>query len=388
MSGSKSRAPIRPFAAVAHVGATQRAGVDSAVDELQPLSKRRTGTTDDLASAMQSVTAERTVARLEEGIATTGTMRNVDTVQQLMSIAVGETVNVATQLFGDNSSNAREFYIPSEVDETAQSFQLNGQDVAVGAWVEGGKALPMDGGKRVRAARIGAVLYLRTTIVEKPAGKLVAWLTSRRMNSERSPHTIYDDAVRFRQFLDDKTEVSSQEALAAALSEPGKPPISQGYVSQIVSIGAIPRRLMQRLVEVKSLTSKNAAYVISRLFTPDGLGKLALSEDDPTLEGAGLVAAERVAETIILTAIEHPEMTSSEVRAMVDKALGVATRAPRAKSQTEPASLGKWRAKLTTIPEHKLLQLEFRDVEESDMEVLKAMLQNLLQAGAKDGKRT
>ena len=379
------KAPLRRFDATSQVGASQRAG---APVQLKPAALRRPGSTDELASVLNTVGPSDTPA--DNSPIHTGPVapasfsntpqshRRIDTADQLRTVAVGETVLVSTQLFGDNPSNAREFYISSEVDETAQSILKNGQDVAVGAWVEDGKVLPIDGGKRLRAARAVSVTHLKVEIDRAPASRIDAWAKSRRLNRERSTHTIYDEAVRFKQFLD-SGEAENQEALSAIISKSDNTTITQGYVSQIVSIAAIPRRMMARLVEIKALASKNAAYAISRLYTKDSLEKLALMEPDPTLADAGAIAAERVTETIILTATEKPEMTSADVRAIVSKALGEATRAPRARTQSEPTALGSWQAKLTMIPEHKVLKVEFHDVAETDMESLRQRLKALLE---------
>lgn len=384
---TSKKAPIRPFAATAQVGAAQRAAAPA---QLRPSVLRRQGTTEELASALAAASPADPSALVASvptgpgGLAATHfsslpqAHRRIDTEEQLRTVAIGETVLVSTQLFGDNPANAREFYISSEVDETAQSILKNGQDVAIGAWVEDGKVLPIDGGKRLRAARAVSVTHLKVEIDKPPANRIEAWAKSRRLNRERSTHTIYDEAVRFKQFLD-SGEAENQDALASIIARSDNTTITQGYVSQIVAIAAIPRRLMARLVEIKALTSKNAAYAISRLFTKDSLEKLAMSEPDPTLADAGAIAAERITETIILTATEKPEMTSADVRAIVSKALGESTRAPRAKTHSEPTALGSWQAKLTVIPEHKMLRVEFHDIEETDMESLRQRLKSLLE---------
>lgn len=375
---STKKAPIRPFAKAAHVGATNRAP-EPVAPELKHVSLKREGSADALGQVLQAaqpaVPEVHRQRHLDSGAGASAAhgLRRIDTMAELATVRVGEVVQLSTQLVQDNPDNAREFYRAQEVDITGQSIQKNRQDVPACGWIGPTGVLLKDGGKRLRGARSVSVTHLKVEIVEPPTSRLDAWLTSRRMNIERSTHTCYDDAVRFRQFLD-SGEVKGQAELAARISEPGEQPKSQSYVSQILSIGAIPRSLMARLIETPPLCSKNAAYEISRLFTPDTMAKLALQHADPTAPDAGLVEAERVVEQIIVAATANPEMTSSEVKAIVQRATGETARAARARTQSEPVSLAKWQAKLTAIPQHKLLRLEFHDVPEEQMEDLRLRL--------------
>jgi ParB family chromosome partitioning protein len=387
----------RPFAATRHVGADQRAAASTKAATpaaqktvLKPGALRRSGgmesldtlVADSAGQSHEHQTGSNAGSQPSSaGSTSTPGARTIDSAASLESVRVGDTVFVNTQLIAENPMNAREFYRMSEVDATGQSISANKQDVAAGGWIDGGRVFLIDGGKRLRGARSVSVPYLKVEIVEKPTGPLEAWLKSRRMNLERSTQTVYDDAVRFAEVLKTKV-VESQAALAIAVSEPGQPMKTDAYINQIVGVSLIPRSLMARLIDIPALCTKNAAVEISRLFKKDGLARLAeLSEDGS--QDAAMEAAERLTERIILSATANPEMTASDVRAIVVKALGESSRAVRVKTSTEATRFGQWQAKLTMVPDHKVLRVEFNDVPENEIEGLRARLKSLL-----EGERT
>lgn len=385
---SRKKAPIPAFAKVAQVGAVQRAAaLDPAPLNAEGL--RRPGSADELAAVLgTSAATEKAVPSLKastQGLApallVSGQPRRIDTVQDLATVVEGETVMLNTQLVGDNRDNAREFYRSAEVDATGHSIQRNKQDSAANGWVEGPQVLLRDGGKRLRGSRAFSVTHLLVRIEKPPKDRLDAWQSSRRMNMERSTHTVYDDAFRFKQYLDEHL-VNSQAELAGLISEPGEPPRSAGYVSQIVAIAAIPRSIVARLVEIPALCSKNAAFEISRLYTPDGQQRLVDAHPGTLAEDAALILAEQVAEQVISAATANKELTSAEVKKIVERAMGESKRAPRARSTSEPVALSSWNARMTAIPKHKLLRVEFHDIEEDQMDVLREKLKTLFDQGA------
>lgn len=377
------KAPIPSFSRLSNVGSTQRAAA-SGVTALKPGGLRRPGSADEIAAVMDSAVAAPTPVPVvttasAPAIATNGQPRRIDTEQDLATVVVGETVLLNTQLGGDNPDNARELYNSVEVDQTGQSIQKNKQDAAANGWIQDGKVLLRDGGKRVRGARAFSVPHLLVRIEKAPKDRIEAWLSSRRMNLERSTQTVYDDAIRFKQYLTEGL-IKTHADLAALISEPDEPPRSAGYVSQIVAIASIPRSVMGRLVEVPALRSKNAAYEISRLYTAEGQQRLIAANPEVKGEDAGMALAEQVAEQVIAAANVNKELTSAQVKKIVERAMGESKRAPRAQTSTEPVKLSSWNAKMTAIPQHGLLRVEFHDIEEGQMESLRQKLKEVFES--------
>lgn len=384
------KAPIPSFARLGSVGSTQRAAA-SGTAALSPGGLRRPGSVEHIAAVLESAATPVASAAAAQVVpaapviaanpAVPGQPRRIDTEQELATVVVGETVLLNTQLVGDNPDNARELYNSAEVDQTGQSIQKNGQDAAANGWIQDGKVRLRDGGKRVRGTRAFSVPHLLVRIEKPPKDRIDAWLSSRRMNLERSTQTVYDDAIRFKQYLHEGL-VKSQAELAVLVSEPGEPPRSAGYVSQIVSIASIPRSVMARLVEVPALRTKNAAFELSRLYMPEGQQRLIAANPGSNGDEAAVTLAEKVVEQVIAAANVEKELTSAQVKKLVERAMGESTRAPRAQTSTEPVRLLRWNAKMTAIPQHGVLRVEFHDIEEGQMESLRQKLKSIFDSGS------
>ncbi|MCZ8256955.1 MAG: hypothetical protein O9327_14980 [Polaromonas sp.] len=381
---TKAKPMPRPFAKTRHIGQDHReddpASGKAAALGVQPLSAaglRRDLPLHGLEPALETpvkLSATSPAPRVEAGT------KVIDSVEQLSLVAIGETVFVNTQLIADNPFNARVFYRSAEIDQTAQSIAEDKQDVAAAGWIEDGRIYLIDGGKRLRSVRSVSVPHLKVCIETKPPSDFDAWMKSRRMNDLRSGHTVYDDAVRFSDML--RTgKVSSQLDLMEKIKEGAQREMTKGHVSQIIGIASIPRGLMMRLVEVPALCSKNAAYEISRLFTPNGLEALAQHKQLAGEEGARIFA-EQVVDQIVLSATRDPEMTSASVRDIVRRALGEATREPRAQTISTALSFGGFKGKLTALAKHGQLRLELNDVPPERMEEVQATLLRVLGEGS------
>lgn len=321
---------------------------------------RRPGSTDDLAASLGLANAPQSQVAPKLGFIEPAS-RTVTSEADLAALVVGDVVEISVGLLNDHPRGARLLYRHSEVDDTAVSLEQHGQDHSAKVWIAEGKAFVMDGGKRLRGARARGQATLRADIIDAPADMLEAWLESRRLNVERSDHTIYDDAVRFKEMLDEGL-VKDQLELAAKVSPKEGPPRTQGYISQIVSIASVPRHLMAKLVDYPSLCSKNAAYQIARLFNAD---------KKPETEEAS-----RIIDQVLAAAHANPDLTAAEVKAIVEKALGNVK--SRASSTAVAARAGEYEGKLTIIPERGVVRLEFEGIKDAaDIAALRAMLERI-----------
>ena len=209
---------------------------------------------------------------------------------------VGKTVEVPLSKLRDTPFNARVFYSTEEVDEMANSLSINKQDVAVSGYVNGDLIIVVDGSKRLRGARAAGLASLRVDICEAPKDNKEIFLKSRRINRERSSQTVLDDAVRFKQLIDQGL-FAGQEALAAELS------ISQTTVSRTLKINLIPERLLRRMKDSASLTGVVTAHAIAQIFEAERF----LDKVDEATEFA----------TTIIDEVLKEDLSTREVQALV-----------------------------------------------------------------------
>ncbi|WP_119155390.1 ParB/RepB/Spo0J family partition protein [Caldimonas tepidiphila] len=272
---------------------------------------------------------------------------------------VGSTVQVPLHLIGENPFNARVFYVASEIDDMALSLQAHGQDVSAEGWVEDGRVLLIDGGKRLRGARAAGLPSLRVEIKRKPANSRDLYLASRRINLERSAHTVLDDAVRFQALL--KAGVfESQDEIAQRLQ------ISKSAVSQVMAINLIPERLLARMKEHPQTSSHGAAYELSRIFVAE------LARTDP--DRAEQLAAEVIDEVV------RKEMTRQQVRALIESRLQGPQR--RVRSEIRELRLGAAKGQLKVVEERGQLEFSIRALPAEDLQRLVAAVERLFHADA------
>lgn len=272
---------------------------------------------------------------------------------------VGSTANVPLHLIGENPYNARVFYVASEIDEMALSLQAHGQDVSAEGWVEDGRVLLIDGGKRLRGARAAGLPFLRVEIKAKPPSSRELYLASRRINLERSAHTVLDDAVRFQALLQARV-FESQEEIAQHLQ------ISKSAVSQIMAINLIPERLLARMKEHPQTSSHGAAYEISRIF----VSELAKNDPDRSEQLAGEVLDEVV----------RKEMTRQQVRGLIESRLQGPQR--RMRSEIRELRLGEAKGQLKVVEERGQLELSIKALPAAELQRLVQAVEKLFQQPA------
>jgi ParB family transcriptional regulator, chromosome partitioning protein len=182
--------------------------------------------------------------------------------QSVHELVAGQTYNLPLGLLTDSPRNARVHYIQEEIDDLVVELQANGQEVAAWGYIDEDRVRIVDGGKRLRAARAAGLESLRVDVNERPQSDKEIYKLSRKLNLKRSAQTCFDDAVRFRQMLDDGT-FKDQEELGRELLEGA----SQTTVSQILSINKIPEKLIRLMREdAKKLCQTAFAVEVARHF--------------------------------------------------------------------------------------------------------------------------
>lgn len=244
----------------------------------------------DLSGVRRASPTERaTMERAVEGKPVRGAASLSSDRARTMHAAAGEgklvpggTYTLPTSMLKDSPYNARVWYSIEEIDEISTSLQRNGQDVPVAGYVdEDGKVTVVDGSKRLRAARAGGVEQLRVEIRARPESTKEMYLTSRRMNVERSTQTAFDDAVRFKSLLEEKV-YAGQVELAADIG------LSQSMVSYTLSLNKLPPALVKVMREEKNksgeakLCQLGFATEFAKMF--DGSGEEAQEKIDLAIE--------------------------------------------------------------------------------------------------------
>ena len=194
------------------------------------------------------------------------------------NLQIGSTYTVALSLLQDSPYNARVYYSPEEIDAMALSLQDNGQDVSLAGYVDGSKVVVLDGSKRLRAGRAAGLDSLRVEIRKEPSSVKETYKASRRMNSERSPQTPLDDAVRFKALLD-AGEYSDQTSLGEDMG------VSQTVVSQTLSLNRIPQNVLRVMREEGvhgKLCQLSFAIEVAKMF--DGTHKEGQGQEDRVIE--------------------------------------------------------------------------------------------------------
>lgn len=273
---------------------------------------------------------------------------------------VGQVYSVPISRVRENPWNAREFYTTDEVDAMAVSLTEHGQEVPALGYVADqavGFITLIDGQKRLRGAKAAGILELRIDLCVAPIDAKSMYLTSRRINLERSSQTALDDAVRFQHLLSSGV-FAKQEDLAAAIGK------SQETVSRITKLTVIPEKIMRRMRDHPLLTGINAAYAISQIFTA---GKF---KDDPD-------GSENLASLIIDESLKK-EISANQVMQLVASRLAGPIHRNR-NTKRDVVYAGK-KGVFKTNEEKGLLEFSISGLSAEQVEELRRKIESTLQA--------
>ena len=226
---------------------------------------------------------------------------------------VGSVVRVPIGTLAEDPFNAREFYTVEDLDEMSVSLSENGQLAPVAAYEKEGKLWVFDGVKRLKAARSSGISHLRVDVQARPGSDLEIYMTSRRMNLERSSQSALDDAVRWNGLIEQQI-VPSQQALAKLIGK------SEGYVSQVLAINRIPRSVLAHMKERPKTSEQMIAYKLSGIFKPEAI------------QAHGQDELSQLAKEIV-NEIAEKDLSRQEVDRLIDRRLGAPKQRARAEQQ-------------------------------------------------------
>jgi ParB family transcriptional regulator, chromosome partitioning protein len=174
-----------------------------------------------------------------------------------MPVAVGDRLEVPRDRLRSNEWNSRFFYFDKDINERSVSLAADGQLLAVQVYppVDGVFELH-DGETRWRALRGN----IKVEVVARDPNPLVRFKQARTLNTERKAQTVFDDAVKFRQVLEQKL-IEKQEDIAVMFS------LHPAYVSKVLSIGEMPRHLLERMASNADQFGIANAYSLYQFWT-------------------------------------------------------------------------------------------------------------------------
>lgn len=277
---------------------------------------------------------------------------------------VGQIVSVPLSLIDANPLSPRHTYRSEEVDKIASTLS-GGQDVAAHGYVNGQRIQLIDGGTRLRAARITDRGFLDVKIEEAPANELDLFARARALNEQRSPTTALDFALSLRALMD-RGAVASQDALAAAVKGPEGEELSKSRVSLYMRISRMPERVQRAMSDYPETASFATLYAVSEIFE-------AHAQADDQTKAADLEAALRIAEET-----RRRKLNRSQVTGLVK----VYLEGPKARDRSAltPIEMGTSTGQIKVFRKKGQLDLSLKGLHEDELADVKAMLMRALEA--------
>jgi ParB family chromosome partitioning protein len=269
-------------------------------------------------------------------------------------LVVGRSYNLPLNRLVRSENNARVFYSPDELDEMTKSL-IVGQDISAIGYVKGQKVVIIDGGKRLQASVSGGLETLRVEISEKPATAADEYETSRRINNERSGHTLIDDAVRLQDLLDRQVYANREEICNRLGYE-------VSALSKILSLKKIPERLLRSMNQHEKTRTLSTAYELSRIFE--------VRNDDHE-------AAARICEDAIERIKKH-SLNRDEAKAIVDELLSTKKPTARERAKTHEVRYGEAKGIIKIFPNKKRFELTLNCQSMDTVEKLKEVIEQAL----------
>jgi ParB family transcriptional regulator, chromosome partitioning protein len=186
--------------------------------------------------------------------------------------------------------NPRHFYLKSSIAELAVNLAKQGQQQAIHVipdYDNPGSYFVSDGGRRVRALKEANKETVKAIVIDLPIG-IQSYKLGYDLNVQRDSQTVFDNAVVWKRFLDDR-HFQSQKELAEHLG------LDESTVAVALSIAKLPEPVMHEMVARPDRFGSNMAYQVGRYHTARGadatlrLINKILSDDLSTRQVADIV---------------------------------------------------------------------------------------------------
>lgn len=202
----------------------------------------------------------------------------------------GQVIELALKTIKPSPFNPRHFYLKSSIAELAVNLAKQGQQQAIHVipdYDNPGSYFVSDGGRRVRALKEANKDTVKAIVIDLPIG-IQSYKLGYDLNVQRDSQTVFDNAVVWKRFLEDKY-FQSQKELAEHLG------LDESTVAVALSIAKLPEVVMQEMVVRSDRFGSNMAYQVGRYHTARGadatlrLINKILSDDLSTRQVADIV---------------------------------------------------------------------------------------------------
>jgi ParB family transcriptional regulator, chromosome partitioning protein len=179
----------------------------------------------------------------------------------------GMRLSVRLNLVDENPLNPRAFIIEDDLRDFAENLRANGQLLPALAYFNSqtGRFLLKEGHRRRRGLLLASRPDILLEVLAPATDRLQAFKEARISNTQRRSHTAYDDAVRFRELLEQGL-VREQADLAPTFD------VNESYVSKVLSLGEMPRTLLEKMVAHESLFGIATGYALGQYYRRKGEG--------------------------------------------------------------------------------------------------------------------
>jgi len=183
-----------------------------------------------------------------------------------------------------------ELALKTSIAELAVNLAKQGQQQAIHVipdYDNPGTYFVSDGGRRVRALKEANKESVKAIVIDLPIG-LESYKLGYDLNVQRDSQTVFDNAVVWKRFLDEKY-FQSQKELAEHLG------LDESTVAVALSIAKLPEVVMQEMVARTDRFGSNMAYQVGRYHGARGsdatlrLINKILSDDLSTRQVADIV---------------------------------------------------------------------------------------------------
>lgn len=171
----------------------------------------------------------------------------------------GDRVLLPLDCLAENPNNPRVFYSESALRDLIKSIAKTGLQTAVQVYPKNaqGEHMLKSGHRRARATRVLGHTVIKAEVVAYSGDTLRDYREAREINREHKSHSLLDDAVRFKQLLDNG-DVKDQQTLATMLG------VTDAEVSKHLSIGVLPMSALEEMAEHQSQCGLTASYLLYR----------------------------------------------------------------------------------------------------------------------------
>nr|WP_027215007.1 ParB/RepB/Spo0J family partition protein [Burkholderia sp. WSM2232] len=177
----------------------------------------------------------------------------------------GQVIELPLKAIKPSPFNPRHFYLKSSIAELAVNLAKQGQQQAIHVipdYDNAGTYFVSDGGRRVRALKEANQEAVKAIVIDLPIG-MESYKLGYDLNVQRDSQTVFDNAVVWKRFLEDR-HFQSQKELAEHLG------LDESTVAVALSIAKLPEAVMQEMVARPDRFGSNMAYQVGRYHAARG----------------------------------------------------------------------------------------------------------------------